>query len=54
MEKPDKSKYLLSLALGKDFADRTAKLPAIPPGSKVDYALAEVKRRGTWNSPGRS
>lgn len=54
MQNADKSRYLLSLALGKDFADRTSKMPLAAPGSKEDRLLDTARARGTKNSPGRS
>lgn len=49
-----KDHLLLCLALGKDTAERTSKMPAIAPGSKQQQMIDAAKRRGTQNSPGRS
>ena len=51
----DKNHLLLVLALGKEIAEKTEKLPAIPLGSKQDRAIQDQKRRrGGPNSPNRS
>ncbi len=50
----DPTPYLLSLALGKEIADKTEKLQPINPGSKQDQAARAASKRGTVNRPGRS
>ena len=48
----DRNHLLLCLALGKDAAQRTEKLPSA--NAKEQVIVREAHRKGNVNSPGRS